>query len=147
MNEPKKVQQFGDGGEVSEMDIIPQEVYSKFKIKLEWVGRERSRIEERAQLTQMLQATGNMTNWNDVTGIILENLLVLSDIKDLERIKDAIKKTIQMQQQIMMMQAQGKGGSAEGVPGGQDQITKMIGDVLGGSVNSMTPEQSGGGMQ
>ncbi len=147
MNEPKKIQKFGDGGEVSEMNIIPQEVYSKFKIKLEWVGRERSRIEERAQLTQMLQATGNMTNWNDVTGIILENLLVLSDIKDLERIKDAIKKTIQMQQQIMMMQAQGKGGSAEGASGGQDPITKLIGDAMGQSVNGMSPKQSGGGMQ
>lgn len=147
MNEPKKVQQFGDGGEVNkELDIIPQEVWSNFKIKLEWVGRERSRIEERAQLNQMLQITGTMANWNEVTGIILENLLVLSDIKDLGRIKEAIQKTIAIQQQIMAMQAMGKGGSPEGAAGGTDDVTKMIGDALGGSVNAITPEESGGGM-
>jgi len=151
-NQTRKIPVYGDNNEtVKEIDVIPSEVYSHYKFQLEWVGRERQRIEERAQLVQLLQVVGNMTNINEITQPIIENLLILSGIRDKERIDNAIKAVIERNKMIQLMEARQKSGeggegSPESMIGGESNLEKMIGDSMGQSVNSMSPETAGEGM-
>lgn len=151
LNQTKNVRMFDSNGQiVKNYDVLPIEAWGQHSFRFDWASRERSRTEERAQLTQLLQVLGTITNFNEATAPIIENLLVLSGVKDMDRIKKGLEAVIQQQKQMMMAKAggvpPGMGGTSEFAPGGQDEMTKQIGDVLGQSLNTITPQETGGGM-
>ena len=133
-NEGKTIQEFSPNNvEVKEFRVEPMEVWGKYKFKIDWVGRERERMQERASLTQSLGVLGNMSTWNEVTAMLIENLMVMSGVKDVERIKEALDKAIYFSRMAQMMP------SGAGAAGGEEGMEKQIGDMLGRGANFKTP--------
>jgi len=90
-----------------EFEVHPQQMWGKYRFRLDWSGRERERVQEKASLAQIGQVVGAMPV-NPVTAMIIENLLVLSGIKDVDRIQGALQTMMQWQQQMAMMEMRSK---------------------------------------
>lgn len=108
-----------EGNPIREEPLVmtPREVYADYDFEFEFLGKERNKIEERAALTNMLMVWGNVKNVDEVTALIMKNLLLQSGISDTAAISKALDAAIQQRRQMEMMAMQAKtGGQEQGGP-------------------------------
>jgi len=137
----------GDGNLMGGESLVmtPGEVYKNYDFEFEFLGKERNKIEERAALTNMLMVWGNVKNVDEVTALIMKNLLLQSGISDTAAIKGALDKAIQQRRQMEMMAMQAKMGGGEqggpmgGLPGtGPEAVGEPMRDA-GNMMNAFKP--------
>ena len=125
--------------------MTPREVYANYDFEFEFLGKERNKIEERAALTNMLMVWGNVKNVDEVTALIMKNLLLQSGISDTAAIKGALDKAIEQRRQMEMLAMQAKmGGGEQGRPmgglpeGGSEAVGEPMRDT-GNMMNALKP--------
>lgn len=139
----KTIEILNDNGELAQppMQVKPSELYSDFEFEFEFLGKERSKIEERAALANMLMVWGNVKNVDEVSAILMKNLLLLSGISDTAAIQDALTKAIEQRRQMEMMALQmkqgqqGEGGGMMGLPGPGEEVGEPMRDM--GNMNNV----------
>jgi len=103
-----------NGDLIQELVVAPSEVYGDIELEFDFLGKERNKIEERAALTNMLMVWGNVKNIDEVSALLMRNLLLQSGISDTAAISDALEKAIQQRRMMEMMAMQAKSGQGEG---------------------------------
>lgn len=132
----KSMEILNDNGDlIKTLVMTPREVYADYDFEFEFLGKERNKIEERAALTNMLMVWGNVKNVDEVSALLMKNLLLQSGISDTEAIKEALEKAIQQRRQMEMMamkakmQGQGQGGLMGELSGGEDAVGEPMRDA------------------
>lgn len=115
----KSIEILDDDGQLISQDLImtPGEVYADYTFDFEFLNKERNKLEERAALTNMLMVWGNVQNIDEVSSLLMKNLLLQSGISDTAAINDALAQAIEQRRMMEMMALQAKAGGQQGTTG------------------------------
>lgn len=107
--------------------VGPSEMYgAKLSYHFEFIGKERSRIEERAAIINLLQVWGNMVNIDPVSILLMKKLLINFDMEDTAKIEEALNQSIQMRLMIQAAEMQTKNQPEKGQSDKQGTVHKSM---------------------
>ncbi len=131
-------------GEIKQMlTVYPQEVYGEHNFEFDFLSRYKNQIEERAAYANLLQVWGNVTNVDEVSALLMKNLLINSGISDMDAIDKALTGAIQQRRMIEMLTLQAKlappqGKGSNSPKTGQESIHNASSNTANQN-NSMKP--------
>jgi len=119
--------------------VGPSELYgAKLTYQFEFIGKERTKIEERAAIINLLQVWGNMVNIDPVTILLMKKLLINFNMEDTAKIEEALQQSIQMRLMMQQMEMQAK-NQPEKKQDDKQGSTHKSSNVTGNTINSRKP--------
>lgn len=119
--------------------IGPSELYgTKLTYQFEFIGKERTKIEERAAIINLLQVWGAMVNIDPVTVLLMKKLLINFNMEDTAKIEEALNQSIQQRLMIQQLEFQAKNQPEKGQSDKQGSVHKSM-NVAGNAQNSRKP--------
>lgn len=131
-------------GEIKQiLTIYPQEVYGDHNYEFDFLARYKNQIEERAAYANLLQVWGNVANVDEVSALLMRNLLINSGIPDMEAVDKALAAAIQQRRMMEMLMLQAKMGMGQNEQGnspktGQESVHDASSNTANRN-NSMKP--------